>query len=531
MFASASKPGKGHVTVASILGSYRYFIGLVLASLCVAPACSNLIGLNGYSVGGEGGGEPEGRARNDAGRSGGAVGGDSSSGAAAGDLGEAGSDGVLSGGRTGQAGNGGNAGSADNAGTAGAPGSCPDGCDDGNECTDDACVSAQCVHQPVGMGAKCGTGQSCDADGVCVRCLDTASGTGRDTGCPASAPVCVGTGADAVCGGCTIDDDCDDGNECTTEVCSKTKCVITAVTAGAACADGICNGTAPEKCVTCIDDASGGKKDSGCSNAKPVCDAGDTPTCYQCVQDADCATDNVSCTVETCDNHVCTHVATDSKCPSTDVCNPGKCDATSGCTTTTITPTAQVLISAGVNNGSFEMLDTTPEGDPHPATGWSEDGPYWITRDCTDAGCYASNSNPTYASAGKVLAWLGGTNKAGIGDLNRVISIPAGAISLHVQADINFQTSSKGAGNKDLFQVRLMDSTYTQIGDSLYSASAADAQTGTAHVWSPNGIDVMADVSALAGQEISISFWSSLDTTSITDFFMDNVRISVTYCQ
>ena len=530
--ASASKPGKGHVTVASILGSYRYFVGLVLASLCAVPACSNLIGLNGYSVGGEGGGEPEGRARNDAGRAGAALGGDSSGGGAAGDttIGDAGNDGVLNGGSTGHAGSGGSAGNGE---TAGAANSCPDSCDDGNECTDDACVSAKCVHQPVAVGTDCGTGQSCDADAICVRCRDTAPGTGRDVGCPASAPVCVGTGSDAVCGGCTIDDDCDDGNECTTEVCAKTKCVVTPVDAGGACTDGICNGTAPEKCVACIDDASGGNKDSGCSNAKPVCDAGDTPTCYQCVKDADCATDNVSCTVETCSNHVCTHVATDSKCPSTDACNPGKCDATTGCTTTPITPTSLVLINASKNNGSFETGSSPSTPKQNPAAGWNEDGPYYLTKNCSSGCIPASNNGATTASAGKVLAWLGGAEDAGESDLNRVISLPAGAVSLHIQADTNFQTASTAASNDDQFQVRLMDAVYEQIGAALYSKSASDAQLGDTHVWTTNGIDVTADETALGGQDVSISFWSSVDTDpdTITDFFMDNVRISVTYCQ
>src|SRR3954465_13786476 len=103
---SRSKPGKGHVTVAVILGSYRYFVGSVLAFLCAAPGCSNLIGLNGYSVGGLGG-EPEGRIHNDAGRSGAAAAGDAASGGYAGAL-------------IGDAGSGGN--SASSAGRAGASG-------------------------------------------------------------------------------------------------------------------------------------------------------------------------------------------------------------------------------------------------------------------------------------------------------------------------------------------------------------------------------------------------------------------------
>ena len=512
--------------------SYRYFIGLVLASICVVPGCSNLIGLNDYSAAGQGGelgesGESGARARNEAGRSGTAAGGN---------LGQGGNSatGGSAGGSIGDAGNGGDVsvGGLGNAGAAGAASDeCSDDCNDDNECTDDTCVSAKCVHRPALAGASCGSDLSCDGAGVCVRCQDTAAGDERDQGCPASAPVCIGTGKDAVCGGCTSDADCNDANDCTSEACVDSKCVITAVNAGEDCSNGVCNGAAPEKCVTCIDDAKGAEVDSGCSHAKPVCDTSATPTCYECVKDTDCASDNVSCTVETCSNHVCTHVATDSQCSGTDACHPGKCDANTGCTTVSISPLTQTLISATKNNGSFETFDTDSAGDPHPATGWKEDGPYWLTRDCTDAQCKGSNSSPTYASAGKALAWFGGVTDAAIGDLNRVISLPVGAISLHVQADTNFQTASTAASNKDLFQVRLMDSAYEQIGQPLFAQSAADAQTGTTHMWTSNGIDVMSDVSALAGQSVSLSFWSSSDTKQISDFFIDNVRVSVTYCQ
>lgn len=505
------------------MGSYRYFVGVVLPTLCVAPGCSNLIGLNGYSVGGVGGvdgvaGESEGRTHNDAGRSGAASGGETASGGSAGELvGDAGSGDSVNAGSTGKAGS---------TGTGGAPAACPDGCDDGNECTDDKCVADKCAHQPLGVGEACGMGQSCDGDGVCVRCLDTAPGTAQDTGCPATAPVCVGTGVDAVCGGCTKAADCDDGNECTTETCSNTKCVVTAVAAGEMCSKGVCNGAAPEKCVACVDDAPGTGTDSGCSAAKPVCDPADT-ACYECVKDADCVADKVSCTVETCTNHACTHVTTDSKCPaSTDACKPSKCDAAVGCTTVTITPTSQVLIAAdpAKGNGSFEA-------GTKPATGWFEDGPYYITKNC-NAGCTpGSNSGLTYASSGKVLAWLGGIQDADIGDLNRVISLPAGASSLHVQADTNFQAASGAGANAGYFQVQLMDGAYLPIGNPLFKKLATEVQIGNTHVWTANGIDVTADVTAFAGTDISISFNSYTDPNKLSDFFIDNVRVSVTACQ
>jgi hypothetical protein len=301
--------------------------------------------------------------------------------------------------------------------------------------------------------------------------------------------------------------------------------VVAAVAAGNACSKGVCNGVAPEKCLACLDDAAGAAKDSGCTPAKPVCDSADA-SCYQCLKDADCATDNVSCTVETCVNHACSYVPTDSKCPAgVDACNPSKCDAAAGCKTITLTPMTQSLIAADPSqgNGSFEA-------GSKPATGWEEDGPYFITKNCNSGCTPGSNSGVTYPSTGKVLAWLGGIADADFGDLNRSVSLPVGAVSLRVQADTNFQTASTSA-NAGFFQVRLMNEAYAPIGDPLYSVSATQVQLGKTHVWTANGVDVTTDVHALAGKNVSISFYSFTDPTSLSDFFIDNVRVSVTFCQ
>jgi len=107
--------------------------------------------------------------------------------------------------------------------------------------------------------------------------------------------------------------------------------------------------------------------------------------------------------------------------------------------------------------------------------------------------------------------------------------LPAGAVSLHVQADTNFQTGS--TTNAGYFQVRLMDAGYAQIGAPLYSKSAASVQLGDTHVWTTNGIDVTTDVTALGGTDVSISFYSYTDPLHLSDFFLDNVRVSVTVCQ
>jgi len=520
-----------------ILGLSRIFAGLSLSGACAVAGCGNLIGLGGYSVaedsaeqGGAGaansaGGQAEGGGAGEASGEGG------TSGAPEGESGSAGAGGSEepggAAGTSGSTGTSGSAGISGSAGSGGAPASCPVGCDDSNDCTSDSCVLGACAHQKVALGTACGVARSCDVDAVCVRCRDTAAGTAQDAGCSPTAPICLGTGLDAACAGCTTAADCNDGNECTTETCSSGKCVFTPVAAGSACATGVCNGaTAAEKCVACADNAAGTTQDAGCTSAKPLCDASGTPACYECINNGDCATDNVSCTVETCSNHVCSHVATDSLCPASgDVCKPNKCDAAVSCKQVDISVQNTLMDADSIGNGSFELGSL-------PATGWSEDGPYYITKDCGAAGCIpGSNMGKTKASAGKVLAWLGGILDAGVGDLSHTLALPAGTRTLRIQADTNFQTQSKATTNNDFFQVRLMDASYVQIGGPLLSKSNLDAQTGSTHPWTLNGVDVTTDVSVYAGKVVSVSFWSSSDTASITDFFLDNVRVMATVCQ
>jgi hypothetical protein len=559
--------------------------GLALTSVCLAAGCENLIGLSEYSVaegGGQnsaagalnsaGGGAAAGRpavveagavgvsagaSGNDelAGSGGeltgsaGLTGGGGSTGSAglSGTSGATGSSGASgAAGSTGSGGSGGSAGSSGSSGRSGSAGSsgssgsgggpvgCLQGCDDSNDCTDDSCVASQCVHQPLGLGVACNIGRTCDAQNLCVRCRDTAPGTGRDTGCLPAAPVCLGTGLDATCGGCATAADCSDGNECTTEACQTGQCVITPVAAGQACTGGVCNGLAnSEKCVACADTAAGAGQDAGCSSSLPVCDSSATPACRACVQAADCASDNVSCTVETCSNHVCSHVATDSQCaPSGDVCKPNKCDLTLGCKQVDVTSLVALITADAANgNGSFEagMPATTMPAHPRgPATGWSEGGVNWITNDCANSAC-----NGTVASAGTVLAWFGGDANAGVQDLRHLLSLLGGTTKLHIQADTNLQTASRAGTNHDLFQVRLLDSSNTQIGATLFSKSNADAQIGPSFAWTPNGIDLTVDVSAYAGKDVFLSFWSSNDTNmnTISNFFVDNVRVTATVCK
>ena len=246
----------------------------------------------------------------------------------------------------------------------------------------------------------------------------------------------------------------------------------------------------------------------------------------------------MSCTVETCTNHVCSHVATDNQCAvSSDACKPNKCDAALGCKQVDIS-TAKVVIGigSGQGNGGFEQ-----SGGSGVATGWANVGTFEMVYSCgpTSSGCAGTNGSTVTESGtvagGDYLAWLGGTPSASVTGIDHLIALPAGTMKLQVVADINFQTKSSAANNKDVFEVRLLDSAKTQVGAALFAASNSSAQTGSLRSWTPDGINKTVDVSAYAathvGADSYLSFWSSVDGSLPTDFFIDNVRVTATVCQ
>jgi len=532
------------------LGSSRIFIGLSFGCACIVAGCGNLIGLGDYSVADATAGNSGAGAGGNIGRSG------ANGGSAGQDLGEGGTSGASddnaaagasgaaetagAAGDGGSAGASGSAGNGASAGVGGAPASCPAGCDDSNDCTIDRCVSGACVNEPLAVGAACGVARSCDDQAVCVRCRDTAAGTAQDFGCSSTAPICLGTGLDAACAGCTTATDCNDGNECTSEACSAGKCVFAPVAAGSACSGGVCNGTSSaEKCVACANTASGSAQDAGCTSANPVCDASGTPTCYQCLTNTDCATDNVSCTVETCSNHLCSHVATDSLCSSSnDVCKPNKCNVTLDCKQVDISLSKPVIgLGSSQGNGGFEAQSGSS------AAGWADVGGYIMIYNCASSGtppgpgCPSSNGTTyTHSTGGDYLAWLGGTKGATVTGIDHLIVLPPGSVKLQVVADINFQTKSTSTSNKDYIEVRLLKSDKGQVGSALYAASNANAQTGSARAWTKDvalgpAVDVSAYAAAHPGEDSYVSFWSSVDSSNTTDFFIDNVRVTATVCQ
>lgn len=148
-------------------------------------------------------------------------------------------------------------------------------CDDGNECTSDACAAGSCSRTPLSAGTICSLGvcNGSSTDPRCVSCLDT-SPTGTDVGCSSASPHCrttgsgaprcercfdttsggldlgctatepncvAGTGGVFVCVACENDAQCADGDECTANACAAGSCTTSQLPFGAACSAGLCD--------------------------------------------------------------------------------------------------------------------------------------------------------------------------------------------------------------------------------------------------------------------------------------------------
>ena len=188
-------------------------------------------------------------------------------------------------------------------------------CGDGNACTIDRCDQPFCVHPRAPKGASCGNASSsscdqpdfCDGLGNCQEnlapdgtlCQDAFFCNGKESCvagvCLAASDPCAGSDfpvcdeASDACMACAADEDCDDGLECTDDVCALGQCIFPWVARNTPCGDqrkGPCK--RPDFCDgfgLCVD------------NAKP-----DGTSCE----------DGLYCTGEdTCLDGVCTHTGND----------------------------------------------------------------------------------------------------------------------------------------------------------------------------------------------------------------------------
>jgi hypothetical protein len=163
-------------------------------------------------------------------------------------------------------------------------------CFDGNPCTADLCTPQGCGFEPVQDGAPCGSGGAltCQA-GQCVGC---SAPEDCEDGVACTQSACQGN----ICSNDPDDAQCDDDNECTANVCTRTGCESTPLPEGAPCSEGFCSG---DECVECA--------------GPQQCD------------------DGVSCTIAACDGGSCSFEPDDGACDDGNECTLNACDGEAGC--------------------------------------------------------------------------------------------------------------------------------------------------------------------------------------------------------
>ena len=230
--------------------------------------------------------------------------------------------------------------------------------DDGNQCTGEICTAGAPSHPAVAVNTACnqGGGSFCSAGGSCVACNAAAQCPGTDTEChtrTCSANACgvsnaaAGTATSAQTTGDCQKNQCDgagnivgaadntdlpadDGNQCTSDVCTAGVPSHPAQANGMACTDGnactqsdtcqagTCTGASPVTCAALDQCHAIGTCNTGtgvCSNPnQPIdtacnqggglfCDGGGT--CVACNAAAQCPGTDTECHTRTCSGNSC----------------------------------------------------------------------------------------------------------------------------------------------------------------------------------------------------------------------------------
>ena len=205
--------------------------------------------------------------------------------------------------------------------------------DDGNDCTLDTCQDAVCIHNNNNVGNPCDDNDACTDLEVCV-VGGVCEGQPRDCD---DGNECTVDGCDTASGGCTTSNFngvcADDGDPCTGDVCEGGSCTHPSGNDGASCDDNnVC--TIGDKCgpgacagfvITCNDF-------NPCTTDS--CDA--VTGCVFISNSFPCTDDGDACTVDVCNNDICTHTAGNdgvacddgTSCTETDLCAGGTCQGT-----------------------------------------------------------------------------------------------------------------------------------------------------------------------------------------------------------
>ncbi|MGD2107960.1 MAG: hypothetical protein PVI86_01085 [Phycisphaerae bacterium] len=193
-------------------------------------------------------------------------------------------------------------------------------CDDGNVCTEDACLGDNtCQYTPNTL--PCEDGDFCTSNDVCSGgvCI------GGPDPCGGGTPICIET--INTCVQCQNAGHCDDGNVCTTDVCNIAFVCQYSNNALPCVDDALyCNGTGQCSGGVCTS--------TGDPCPGQLCDEGNG-RCVDCFTPGDCPGDGVGCTDEGCDDGVCTYTPNDASCDDGVFCNgPEFCHSTLDCQAT-----------------------------------------------------------------------------------------------------------------------------------------------------------------------------------------------------
>ncbi len=329
-----------------------------------------------------------------------------------------------------------------------------------------------------------------------------------DSGCSDAEPVCDARSSPAKCAECVGDADCDDGNDCTLDVCEDGACSGTTIRAGEECSEGYCNGVAGEEtCGECIDDAPDGAVDLGCAEGAPTCDVTLIPArCTGCMTNADCD-DGIECTTDTCNGSgACVRTPDDEVCPdSGDACQPNKCVAGSGCQLVDISESKELIV-----NGAFDA-----------AGGWQEAATnnYAIV--------HAETDTPTLAHTFPRLAWMAGMAN----DLAEMwsappITVPEGTRSLEFSIYYHVE-STIDEPDRDITRIALR----TAEDDTEVYSIAEWANQDVTSGWTLFSTSV--DVSELEADELELYIYSQTGDwgeEEFTDVFLDTASMVANIC-
>lgn len=196
-----------------------------------------------------------------------------------------------------------------------------------------------------------------------------------------------------------------------------------------------------------------------------------------------------------------------------------------------ISTTALLVVHPRTLHLPVVRLDPTPTPTPTPAplpalanhdfeqgrTGWEEivqpvpgePGPGKLI--------YSTTENPLIGVQGSYYAWLGGA-KNQINELRQTIQLPGGYTDLHLRFRYRIFSQETNCNN-DRVEVRIK-------GASVAVTPEADSQHQLCSPFIPSFKSAVTEnLAAYSGQSVAVSFWTSLNDTLNSNYFLDVVEL------